>query len=59
MCPVCLTTAILIAGSVLSTGGLAAVAILKLSVANVVEENPASTPDRIQSQAPTKEDRNG
>ena len=29
MCPLCLTTAVLIAGSVSSTGGLAAVAIRK------------------------------
>ena len=31
MCPVCLATAVLIAGSATSTGGLAAVAIRKLS----------------------------
>jgi hypothetical protein len=29
MCPVCMTTAVLIAGSVASTGGLAAVAMKK------------------------------
>ena len=29
MCPVCITTAVLIAGSVTSTGGLAAIAIRK------------------------------
>jgi len=32
MCPVCLTTAALIAGSIVSTGGLAAIAIRKFSV---------------------------
>jgi hypothetical protein len=30
MCPFCISTAVLIAGSVISTGGLAAIAIKKL-----------------------------
>jgi hypothetical protein len=34
MCPVCLTTAALIAGSVTSTGGLAAIAIKKFGGKN-------------------------
>jgi len=34
MCPVCMTTAVLIAGSVASTGGLAAVALKKSGVKN-------------------------
>jgi hypothetical protein len=51
MCPVCIATAALIAGSVTSTGGLAAVAIKKPGVKNAVESNPAPTP--------TKEDDHG
>jgi hypothetical protein len=50
MCPVCLTTAALIAGSVLSltatTGGLAAIAIKKFGVKNAVNYNPAPTPSQ-------------
>jgi hypothetical protein len=53
MCPVCLTTAVLIAGSALSTGGLAAIAIKKFSVKNAVDNHPAPTPIR------SKEDRHG
>jgi len=34
MCPFCITTAMLIAGSVTSSGGLAAVAMKKLGVRN-------------------------
>ncbi|HWZ51167.1 MAG TPA: hypothetical protein VNW54_06865 [Granulicella sp.] len=57
MCPVCITTALLIAGSATSTGGLAAIAIKKFGVKNAVDNPPASTP----SPAPTpyKEDRHG
>jgi hypothetical protein len=51
MCPVCLTTAVLIAGSATSTGGLAAIAIKKLSVKNAEDHQPAPTP--------SKEDRHG
>jgi hypothetical protein len=51
MCPVCLTTALLIAASVTSTGGLAAIAIKKFGVRNAVD--PAPTPNR------SKEDRHG
>ena len=51
MCPVCMTTALLIAGSVTSTGGLAAIAIKKFGVKNAVDNNPAPTP--------SKEDRHG
>jgi hypothetical protein len=36
MCPVCITTAMLIAGSVTSTGGLTAIAIRKFGVKNAV-----------------------
>jgi hypothetical protein len=51
MCPVCLTTAVLIAGSVISTGGLAAIAIKKFGVKNAVDNNSAP--------APSKEDHHG
>lgn len=37
MCPVCLSTAALIAGSVTSSGGLAAVVIKKLGGKNVTD----------------------
>jgi hypothetical protein len=37
MCPVCLTTAALIAVSVTSTGGLAAIAIKKFGMKNATE----------------------
>ena len=40
MCPVCLATAAMIAGSVTSTGGLVAIAIRKFGV-NAVDMNPA------------------
>jgi hypothetical protein len=43
MCPVCLTTAALIAGSVTSSGGLAAIAIKKFGVKNAVDNHPAPT----------------
>jgi hypothetical protein len=41
MCPVCLTTAMLIAGSVISTGGLAAIAMKKLGVKHAANNHPA------------------
>jgi hypothetical protein len=46
MCPVCLTTAVLIAGGVTSTGGLTAIAIRKFGVKNAVDNRPASTPSK-------------
>jgi len=51
MCPVCITTAMLIVGSVTSTGGLATIAIRKFGVKNAVDNNPAPTRP--------KEDRHG
>jgi hypothetical protein len=51
MCPVCLTTAMLIAVSLTSTGGLAAVAIKKFGAKDPVDNNPAPTA--------SKEDRHG
>jgi hypothetical protein len=41
MCPVCITTAAMIAGSVTSTGGLAALAIRKFGGNNAVDNRPA------------------
>jgi hypothetical protein len=41
MCPVCVTTAVLIAGSVTSTGGLAAIAAKTFGRRNTVDNNPA------------------
>ena len=41
MCPICITTAALIAGGATSTGGLAAIAIRKFGVKNAVDNNPA------------------
>jgi hypothetical protein len=51
MCPVCITTAVLIAGSVTSTGGLGAIAIKRFGVKNAVDNHPAPIP--------FKEDRHG
>jgi len=41
MCPFCLATAVLIAASVTSTGGLAAIAIKKFGARNAVDHGPA------------------
>jgi len=43
MCPFCLATAALIAASVTSTGGLAAIAIKKFGVKNAADDNPVPT----------------
>jgi hypothetical protein len=51
MCPVCISTAALIAGSVTSSGGFAAVVIKKLGGKSAGDQHPDSTP--------TKEDRHG
>jgi len=53
MCPVCLTTAMLIAGSVTASGGIAAIAIRKFAVSGAEVDRPAST------QSQNKEDHNG
>jgi hypothetical protein len=42
----CITTAVLIAGSATSTGGLAAIAIRKFGVKNAVDNNSISTQGR-------------
>jgi hypothetical protein len=44
MCPVCLATAVLIAGSATSTGGLTAIAIKRFGVKNAVHNHFTSTP---------------
>jgi hypothetical protein len=41
MCPVCITTAVLIAGGATSTGGLAAIAIRKFGGKNAADNSPA------------------
>ncbi len=46
MCPVCISTAVLIAGSVFSTGGLAAIAIVKFGAKNAVDNNPDPIPSK-------------
>lgn len=47
MCPACISTTVLIAGSVISsiatTGGLAAIAIRKFGGKNAVDNKPDST----------------
>ena len=50
MCPVCIATAVLIAGSVTSTGGLAAIAIKKFGVKNAADQSSRSNP--IQGGSP-------
>lgn len=44
MCPICITTAVLIAGSATSTGGIAAIALRKLGVKSAADHVTASTP---------------
>jgi hypothetical protein len=51
MCPACIATALMIAGSVISTGGLATIAIKKLGTRNAADLNSSPTP--------SKEDRHG
>ena len=41
MCPICLTTAALIAGKVTSAGGLAAIAIKKFGGKDAIDCSPA------------------
>jgi hypothetical protein len=47
MCPMCLTTAALIAASLTSTGGLAVIAIRKFAVKNAGDDDPAPTPPKL------------
>ena len=53
MCPVCLTTAMLIAGSVTASGGLAAFAHRKFAVKN------SDSQPQTQSPTQSKEDHHG
>jgi hypothetical protein len=53
MCPLCITTAMLITGSVISTGGIAAIAIRRFGVKNAVDNHPAQAPSQ------SKEDHHG
>jgi hypothetical protein len=46
MCPVCATTAVLIAGGVVSTGSLAAFARKKLGLKKAVDQKPSPTPSK-------------
>src|SRR5262245_41506946 len=46
MCPVCIATAVLIAGGVASTGGLAAVAMKKFGVKTAADSHSTSTPSK-------------
>jgi hypothetical protein len=47
MCPVCITTAVLISGSVASTSGLAAIAIKMFSLKKTADNHPASTLSKL------------
>jgi hypothetical protein len=51
MCPMCLTTAALIAGGVTSSGGLAAIAIKKFGGKNPVDNQSAPAPSRTKNGA--------
>jgi len=44
MCPFCFAAAVLLAGGVASTGGLAAIAIKKFGMKNAANNNPIPTP---------------
>jgi len=46
MCPVCMAAAVLIAGKVTSTGGIAAIAIKKFGVKNAADNNSNPTPSK-------------
>jgi len=43
MCPACLASALMIAGSVVSTGGFATIAWKKFVAKNAANQNPART----------------
>jgi hypothetical protein len=45
MCPLCLTTVALIAGSLTSTGALAAIAIKKFGVKSIADNSTTSKED--------------
>jgi hypothetical protein len=52
MCPVCATTVALVAGSVASMGGLAAVAMKKFGVKNAAD-NPSTPTQSKEDRHPT------
>jgi hypothetical protein len=47
MCPICITTAVLIAGSATSTGGVVAIAIKKFGGKSGGKNNPAPTSSEL------------
>jgi len=51
MCPVCMTTAVLIAGGIASTGGLAALAVKKLRPRGSASSELGDDRSPINSQA--------
>ena len=51
MCPICITTAVLIAGGVTSTGGLSAIALKRLGGKSAIESNTSTTPEQFQSKS--------
>jgi hypothetical protein len=46
MCPVCIAAAVVLAGKITSTGGLAAIAIRKVGGRSAVDTHPAQTPSK-------------
>lgn len=49
MCPACIATALMTAGSVISTGGLATIAIRKFGVKNTPDNNAPVTASKEDS----------
>jgi hypothetical protein len=47
MCPFCITTAMMIAGGVISTSGVAAFAIRRLGVKNAADNNAAPSSAKL------------
>jgi hypothetical protein len=46
MCPFCLATAALIAGSIATTGGVTALVLKKVVAAKIANNNPAISPSK-------------
>ena len=46
MCPICITAAVALAGKIVSTGGLTAIAIRKVGGRNAENTHPAPDPSR-------------
>ncbi len=51
MCPACIATALMIAGSVVSTGGLVTIAVKKFGMKNALNQS--------SNTVPSKEERHG